>query len=279
MKNYKLIVTDMDGTVLGEDHKITEKNKIALKEAEKMGIKVVFATGRFHDSAKEHVTFLDNTMPIISSNGSIIKHPITNEVLYSKFIDKDICLKIMDIIDEYNLRYQVYTDEKIFQKYETEEEKRFMKEFIQKNFSDKAEIIFKKDLREDVKSSNVLKFNVMEMEKEDLLDKVRADLKFVNNIEITSSWKGNLEMMSEGSHKGNAVEYLSNLLKIDREQIMAFGDNYNDLSMIEFAGTGVAMGNAEEDVKKIANHVTDKNGDSGVAKAINDLILQKVVSA
>lgn len=278
MKNYKLIVTDMDGTVLGEDHKITEENKIALKEAEKKGIKVVFATGRFHDSAKEHVNFLDNIMPIISSNGSIIKHPITNEVLYSNFIDKGICLKIMDIIDEYNLRYQVYTDEKILQKYETEEEKRFMKEFIEKNFSDKAEIIFKKDLREDVKNSNVLKFNVMEIKKQDLLDKVRADLQFVNNIEITSSWKGNLEMMSEGSHKGNAVEYLSNLLEIDREQIIAFGDNYNDLSMIEFAGTGVAMGNAEEDVKNIANHITDKNGDSGVAKAINNLILQKVIS-
>ena len=85
--------------------------------------------------------------------------------------------------------------------------------------------------------------------------------------------------MSEGSHKGKAIEYLSDLLGIDRESIIAFGDNYNDLSMIEFAGTGVAMGNAEEEVKKIANHVTSRNGESGVAKAINSLVLQKVVSA
>lgn len=279
MKNYKLIVTDMDGTVLGEDHKITQGNKIALREAEKLGIKVVFATGRFHDSAKEHVHFLDNTMPIISSNGSIIKDPLTNEVLYSNFIDEGICFKIMDVIDEYNLKYQVYTDEKILQKYETEEEVKIMKEFIEKNFSDKTEIIFKKDLREDIKNSNALKFNVMEVENQDLLEKVRADLQFVSNIEITSSWKGNLEMMGEGSHKGKAVEYLSNLLQIDREQIIAFGDNYNDLSMLEFAGTGVAMGNAEEDVKNIADHITDENGNSGVAKAINHLIFKKVVSA
>lgn len=278
MKNYKLIVTDMDGTVLGEDHKITPENKIALKKAEKMGIKIVFATGRFHDSAKEHVEFLDNTMPIISSNGSIIKHPVTDEVLYSNFIDREICLKVMDIIDNYNLKYQIYTDEKILQKYETEEEMIFMKEFIVKNFSDKAEILFKKDLKEDVKNSKVLKFNVMEIDKQELLDKVRHDLQFVDNIEITSSWKDNLEIMSEGSHKGKAVEYLSSLFGIDREHIIAFGDNYNDLSMIEFAGIGVAMGNAEEDVKNIANYVTDKNGNSGVAKAINDLVLQKVVS-
>ena len=279
MKNYKLIVTDMDGTVLGENHQITDENKNALKEAEKVGIKIVFATGRFHDSAKDHVNFLEEVMPIISSNGAIIKHPITNEVLYSNFIDRDICLKIMDIIDGYNLRYQIYTDEKILQKYETEEEMIFMKEFIAKNFSDKTEITFKKDLREDVKNSNVLKFNIMEMENPELLNQARADLTFIKNIEITSSWKNNLEIMSEGSHKGKAIEYLSGLLGIERENIIAFGDNYNDLSMIEFAGTGVAMGNAEEEVKRIANHVTSRNEDSGVAKAINSLVLPKVVSA
>ena len=95
MNNYKLIVTDMDGTVLGGDHKITEENMRALKEADERGVKVVFATGRFHDSAKEHVTFLEEVMPIVSSNGAIIKHPITNEVLYCNSIDKDISLKIL----------------------------------------------------------------------------------------------------------------------------------------------------------------------------------------
>ena len=278
MKNYKLIVTDMDGTVLGEDHKITDENKKALKEAEKMGIRVVFATGRFHDSAKDHIDFLDYTMPIISSNGSIIKHPITNKVYYSNFIDKNKCLEIIDIIEKYNLNYQVYTDEKILQKYETEEEMIFMKNFIAKNFSDKTEIIFKQELRDDIKNSKVLKFNILELENQKLLDKARHELKSINNIEITSSWKDNLEIMSEGSNKGKAVEFLSNLLEIDREHIIAFGDNYNDLPMIEFAGTGVAMGNAEEKVKNIANYITDKNGESGVAKAINNLVLEKVVS-
>ena len=278
MKNYKLIVTDMDGTVLGEDHRMTDGNKKALKEAEKNGVKVVFATGRFHDSAKEHIDFLENIMPIISSNGSIIKHPITNEVLYSNFIDKEVSIEILEILEKHNVKYQAYTDEIILQKYETEDEMRMMKEFIEKTFSDKTEISFKKDLREDIRNSNVLKFNIMEIDRPDLIDKVRVDLELVKNIEVTSSWKDNLEVMSEGSHKGNAVEYLCELLDIDREHIIAFGDNYNDLSMIEFAGTGVAMGNAEDDVKKIANHITDSNGNDGVAKAIYDLVLQKVVS-
>lgn len=278
MKNYKLIVTDMDGTVLGNNHRITKENMKALQLAQEQGVKVVFATGRFHDSAKDHVGFLGNTMPIISSNGSIIKNPITNEILYSNFIDKDISMKIIDILDRHNLKYQVYTDEVILQTYETEEEMNKMKEFIKHNFSDTTEIIFKKDIKEDVINSNALKFNIMEMERTHLIEKARCDLESIDNIEITSSWKNNLEVMSEGSHKGNAIEYLSNLLNIDREHIIAFGDNYNDLSMLEFAGMGVAMGNAEEDVKKIANHITDRNDEDGVAKAIYDLVLEKTVT-
>lgn len=278
MNNYRMIVTDMDGTVLGTDHKITKDNKIALKKAEDTGIKIVFATGRFHESAKVHIDFLEEKMPIISSNGSIIKNPITNEVLYCNSIDEDKCIRIMDTLDKYNLKYQIYTDEIILQKYDTEEEKQMIIDFIKTVFSDKTEIIFKQDLRDDIKNKNILKFNVMELERMELMDTTRNELNKIEEIEITSSWGNNLEIMSEGSTKGKAIEFLANLLNINREEIIAFGDNYNDVSMIEFVGTGVAMGNAEEDVKNIANYVTDTNSESGVAKAIDKLVFEKSFS-
>ncbi|MBC6695994.1 HAD family phosphatase [Terrisporobacter mayombei] len=278
MNNYRMIVTDMDGTVLGTDHKITKDNKIALKKAEDKGIKIVFATGRFHESAKVHIDFLEEKMPIISSNGSIIKNPTTNEVLYCNSIDEDKCIRIIDTLDKYHLKYQIYTDEIILQKYDTEEEKQMMIDFIKTVFSDKTEIIFKKDLRDDIKNKNILKFNVMELERMDLIDITRNELNEIEGIEITSSWGNNLEIMSEGSTKGKAIEFLANLLNINREEIIAFGDNYNDVSMIEFVGTGVAMGNAEEDVKNIANYVTDANSESGVAKAIDKLVFEKSFS-
>ena len=278
MNNYRMIVTDMDGTVLGTDHKITKDNKIALKKAEDKGIKIVFATGRFHESAKVHIDFLEEKMPIISSNGSIIKNPTTNEVLYCNSIDEDKCIRIIDTLDKYHLKYQIYTDEIILQKYDTEEEKQMMIDFIKTVFSDKTEIIFKKDLRDDIKNKNILKFNVMELERMDLIDITRNELNKIDGIEITSSWGNNLEIMAEGSTKGKAIEFLANLLNINREEIIAFGDNYNDVSMIEFVGTGVAMGNAEEDVKNIANYVTDTNSESGVAKAIDKLVFEKSFS-
>lgn len=279
MNNYKLIVTDMDGTVLGGNHKITEENMRALKEADERGVKVVFATGRFHDSAKEHVTFLEEVMPIVSSNGAIIKHPITNEVLYCNSIDKDISLKIVETLDNLDLSYQIYTDNEILQKYKTEEEKIKMQDFIKNTFSDKTEIIFKKDLKEDIKDLNILKFNVVDFERPLLMKEARKEVEKIEGLEVTSSWNDNVEIMNAGSSKGNAVKFLCELLNIDKEEIIAFGDNYNDISMLEYVGMGVAMGNAEEDVKKIASYITDSNIESGVAKAIDDLVLEKVISA
>lgn len=279
MNNYKLIVTDMDGTVLGGNHKITEENMRALKEADERGVKVVFATGRFHDSAKEHVTFLEEVMPIVSSNGAIIKHPITNEVLYCNSIDKDISLKIVETLDNLDLSYQIYTDNEILQKYKTEEEKIKMQDFIKNTFSDKTEIVFKKDLKKDIKDLNILKFNVMDFERPLLMKEARKEVEKIEGLEVTSSWNDNVEIMNAGSSKGSAVKFLCELLNIDKEEIIAFGDNYNDISMLEYVGMGVAMGNAEEDVKKIASYITESNTESGVAKAIDDLVLEKVISA
>lgn len=279
MNNYKLIVTDMDGTVLGGDHKITEENMRALREADERGVKVVFATGRFHDSAKEHVTFLEEVMPIVSSNGAIIKHPITNEVLYCNSIDKDISLKIVETLDNLDLSYQIYTDNEILQKYKTEEEKIKMQDFIKNTFSDKTEIVFKKDLKKDIKDLNILKFNVMDFERPLLMKEARKEVEKIEGLEVTSSWNDNVEIMNAGSSKGSAVKFLCELLNIDKEEIIAFGDNYNDISMLEYVGMGVAMGNAEEDVKKIASYITESNTESGVAKAIDDLVLEKVISA
>lgn len=278
MNNYKLIVTDMDGTVLGGNHKLTDENIRALKEAEQNGVKVVFATGRFHDSAKDHVTFLEEIMPVVSSNGAIIKHPITNEVLYSNSVDKDVSLEIIDILDDLDLSYQLYTEDEILQKYKTEEEKNMMIEFIRTNFSDKTDIIFKKNIRNEISNVNILKFNVMDFERPHLMDEARNKVREIEGLEVTSSWNNNLEIMNEGSSKGNAVKFLSELLNIDKNEIIAFGDNYNDLSMLTYVGTGVAMGNAGEDIKEIANYVTDLNTEDGVAKAIDNLVLKKVTS-
>jgi hypothetical protein len=90
---------------------------------------------------------------------------------------------------------------------------------------------------------------------------------------VVSSYSNNFEVMSKGISKGNAVSILSDMLGIERENVMCIGDSENDLSMIKFAGLGVAMGNAAECIKENADYITDINNEDGVAKAIEKFIL------
>ena len=90
----------------------------------------------------------------------------------------------------------------------------------------------------------------------------------LRNIEITSSWFNNIEIMHKGVNKGEALKELVKYLGIDRKEVIAFGDNYNDLDMLKFAGVGVVMGNADEAVKEQGDYVTSTNTEDGVAKAI-----------
>ena len=92
-------------------------------------------------------------------------------------------------------------------------------------------------------------------------------------VSVSQSMKHNLEVMNKGVTKGNAVRILAQMYGINREEIIAIGDNENDISMIEYAGLGIAMGNAEELLKRAADHVTGDYQEDGVAEAIEKFIL------
>ena len=120
-----------------------------------------------------------------------------------------------------------------------------------------------------LKKEDILKF--LEVTKKHGLKELES---LNTNMEIVSSWNDNFEVMRNGSTKGDAVRYLANYFGIDKEEVMCIGDSENDLSMIKYAGTGVAMGNASEDIKSVADYVTDTNVNDGVAKAINKFVLK-----
>ena len=97
---------------------------------------------------------------------------------------------------------------------------------------------------------------------------INERLNQIEDIEITSSWFNNVEIMHKGVNKGEALKALINYLGIDKDEVIAFGDNYNDLPMLELAGIGVVMGNANDEVKEKGDYITAKNTEDGVAKAI-----------
>lgn len=118
--------------------------------------------------------------------------------------------------------------------------------------------------------------NTKKIEKEfkDKLKEAKEELiACTTDLEVVSSWDDNFEIMKKGSSKGEAVQMLAKHLGVSQEEVMCIGDSENDLSMITWAGTGVAMGNAIDSVKEVANYVTSDNKHGGVAEAIRKFVL------
>lgn len=269
---YKLIVSDMDGTLLGDNHKITEENKIALSKALDKGIKIVPASGRIYNSAKEHFDFLDINIPLIACNGAIIKETKTNKLIYKNNIPNDICLKIIDIFEKNKIYYQLYSENTMMCKNLGKEDQKKTKERLKNFFNDDINVYFGDDLKEEAAKHKILKIIAIDDHDMDKLKRVKKDLEAVEDIETTSSWYNNVEIMHKGVNKGEALKALLKYIKIDKEEVIAFGDNYNDLPMLELAGMGVVMENADEKVKEKGDYITSKNTESGVAKAIYKLL-------
>lgn len=265
---YKLMVSDMDGTLLGEDHKITEENKIALSKAVEKGIQIVPASGRIYDSAKEHFDFLDINTPLIACNGAIIKETKTGKLIYKNEVPNDICLKILDIFDKHDIYYQLYSESTMMCKNVSDKDREKTKERLKNFFNDQVNVYFGDNLREEMSTHKVLKLIAIDDNDMEKLQRVKDELANIEEIETTSSWYNNVEIMKKGVNKGEALKFLLEYLDMDKENVIAFGDNYNDLDMIAHAGLGVIMGNADDAVKEKADYVTDKNSEDGVAKAM-----------
>jgi len=272
---YKLVCIDMDGTLLNSKHKVSNASKEAIIKANNMGVKIVISTGRMYSDAEFFSNLIGVKAPVIALNGAIIKEKDENEVIYKSILEEKLIAKLLDIFRNYKINPTFYTPQGAYCG------SLFIKGFIEilklkKIMSRDSKIKYTKGVRQwnkvfESEKNNIVKCEIMHRDK-DKLKKVRAEIQKINGIEIVSSSKYNIEITSSGVSKGKAVEILASYYNLKREEIIAIGDSENDLSMIEFAGMGVAMGNATDMVKGKSNFITDTNDNEGVAKAIKKLI-------
>ncbi|WP_010094173.1 HAD-IIB family hydrolase, partial [Ornithinibacillus scapharcae] len=136
-----------------------------------------------------------------------------------------------------------------------------------------TERFFSGDRPDDLYDYTWLKFG-MDSEDTDKLDQAVKELSYFADLEITNSIPTNIEINPKGVSKASALNRVCREIGITMDEVMACGDSLNDMKMIQEAGVGVAMGNAQEAIKKVANHVTDTNDNFGVAKAIEHFVLR-----
>lgn len=265
---YKLIVTDLDDTLLRGDLTISERTIETIRRAMDRGITVAVATGRMYPSALPYARALGLKGPILCCQGAQIADIESGRTLKITGIQKALALEAIRHAEERGLYIQYYSTEAYF----------FEKTCEQSEYYNRMSGIRGAELGR--KCSDALDFDPVKLlciAEPPVIREAYAEAReaFAERLEIAISKPNYLEMTHPDANKGGAVKKLSELMGIPREQVMACGDALNDLTMLRFAGLGVAVANGDELVKSEADAVTASNEEDGVAQAIEKYALEE----
>lgn len=276
---YRMIAMDMDGTLLTTDKRVSDKSREVLKRASEAGIKLVVCTGRIFTSAWVFAEIIGTKAPIIASNGAYIREKDRDEIFYTKSLPKEDTLRVAKIVKEYGFYPFLFTADTIFTEKLIYTVSMYNKQNDSLPENRRVKIVITNDIEKTIEENHelILKVVVVSEKKDgDRLLELRNKISQEVDASIVSSMDNNFEVMSKGVSKGNAVKILGDYYGIPREEILCIGDNENDISMIEYAGCGVAMGNGAETLKAAADYITDTNDNDGVAKAIEKLVFEVI---
>lgn len=267
--NYRMIVLDLDGTLTNRDKVITDHTKRVLMEAQKRGKKVMLASGRPTYGVMplaEELELDKYEGYILSYNGGVITDCRTREVVFQKKLPVETNRRIVELAEEERVDLMTYKDALIIT---NNPDSPYVKLESQINHLKIKKV---EDMAGYV-DFPVPKF--LMVDDGDYLAMVEARVKAAlgKNFSIYRSEPFFLEILPRGIDKAQCLAQLLEQLGMEREEMIACGDGYNDLSMIQFAGLGVAMENAVLPVRNAADYVTYSNNDEGVAHVVEKFLL------
>lgn len=296
---YKLLVLDMDGTLLNEHQKISDLTKEAVKRIATTDIKVVIATGRTKQGIDPYIKELgletSDNYSIVCSGALVTTN--TDEALWRSSLSYEDFMEIYHLKEKHNLDINVYTDDSILI-----EKDNYYSEFdavannlplvtVDFNTMDQTMPLLKTMLiNEDL--SMAKDFNKIFPSMDVTMPEIEAkegynrrlfysfDIfsdDFMRRFNISRVTPYNIEISNKNANKRAGVEFLANMLDIKQEEIICIGDSGNDRQMIKYAGLGVAMGNAFPEIKEIADVVTKDNNNDGVAHIISTYLINNAI--
>ncbi len=281
---YKLLATDMDGTLLLDNKDISPASKEALKRARQRGVEIVLCTGRHYVTVEPYLGQLGIDCWIVTNNGGVIRNK-EGEIISITYMKPKALAQAIDILLASNVDFNI-SDERYIYIQTYRERIRNIRRFLINTGMGQLAALWK-SLRAVFLTGNHKKVNFNDFVEgggkavsifiisQDLekLKKLSDKLQDLRDVDITSSNADNIEILDQNATKGKALEYIGKLISLDREEIIAVGDNYNDVSMIDYAGLGVAMDNAEKGVIARADWVTKSNENEGIAHLIKKFIV------
>jgi Cof subfamily protein (haloacid dehalogenase superfamily) len=266
-------VCDLDGTLLNSSMTLSDANISAIRILQERGVTVVLATGRNDLYVKDIARQLEISTPIISCNGGLVRWQDTGEVLYSKHLPSPTDRRIIEYCLAKDYDFTVSSYDCIYHQKNSERVAVFHQ------YNAKVQPALRVPLKEMAEPDalplgKLLKLFIWKLNASQIDEFVQLHNPD-GGLTIVSSEKNGLDIMAQCTSKGEALRVFTNKYGIDLAKTVVFGDNYNDISMMELAGYPIAVANAEEQVKQAAKYVTLSNNEDGVAYAIHQYILGK----
>lgn len=259
----KLIVTDIDGTILPYDGKFRQEVLDCINNLTKKGIKIVLATGRMHSSTTPIAKKLGLNTPVISYQGGLIKD-IDGKTLYQSNLDKNIAKEIINWARENRIHLNLYIDDKLY----VEEDDDIIKFYIKGKFVDYTVCSF-----DDLEIDNVNKLLAIDIKNPQKVTEWENILKEkYPQLYIVKSTPYFCEIGSKGAKKSKGVEFLRNYWGLREDEVLTIGDQDNDIDLVQCGGVGIAMGNGTERLKNCADYITDTVDNDGFVRAVEKFV-------
>lgn len=258
----QLLAIDIDGTLLTDEYSMTERTKTAIINIKKRGVKVILATGRGPKSCFQIMNELDLNDPIITHNGAVIFDPVAKQISLEIGFKAEELSPVIQYSRQAGIHFDLCTAFDMYHEGATQEV-----EAIYKKFNVTPTLVEDSCLLVE----QIVKFTLFGDEKK-LNQAMEELLPQFPEWSIIRSGETFIDVIHPQATKGSALKHLIQELEIDPKNIVAFGNYFNDLEMLQLAGLGVAMANSPSQIKKSADRVTASNNEDGVAMIVEELL-------
>ena len=262
-------VFDLDGTLLTSKNKISNTDLNTLRSLSSEGVKIVIATGRSVLQIKEYVATLGIADPVITCNGGVIINPSTGAIINENFLRPEDAKRLLADLDKDSADYLFYTPDYVYHAPTSKRIDFYLS--YNKTIPEKFRVPIKsaEEYPKEAAFNNIHKLLICD--KIEKIPEFEARWKTEDNLTFVCSGHNLIDVMRENISKGRALESLAKYFNIPISEVVAFGDSPNDIEMLNAAGFSVAMGNAVDSVKQVADFVTKTNDDLGITYAFEHI--------
>lgn len=267
MNKIKLIVSDIDGTILNEKCECSTKMRSTIEKLKSRGVKLVLATGRMFMGADPVREDLGLDTPVICYQGEMVRSG--GEILFQNSVKHDLAREIIEISRQKKFHLNLYNNDCLIVE---DDNKKFMEDYTNGRFAT-YEVVKSFD---EVELGTVSKLLCITYDEDEIVSLQRElSKRFEGKLAVVRSHKYYLEFTDINATKGSAMRFLADLWGIKKEEIFASGDQDNDYDLLLNAGVKVAMGNASEKLKSIADFVCPPISEDGLPVAIEKFVLME----